>query len=355
MLRKTTVAIALASLFSVGSATAVSLEQSDNGDYIRLYGEVGVGGHFATNADYNHDEFYEAKGYVDDSFATMGVRGERSNYIYRLELDYQRRNWKGGDGEFELAIDKMYVGYKFDDVHWIELGLTDTAFDQYDHYGDFTFNKAVETGEAGDQENTVKYEAQFDHLVYGASYSYEGKHKNGSPQGDIVNGYVGWLKDTVTFVIGLEARAGSNGESKYGKQRLLGAGARWQTTENLAFGINAFVEDEDLATRRAPGIGSEYVYLEYETFRNYGLTLSSKYVLNENWEIITSANHEQYENWDVESPNFDYTELPPEYGKDRQWVSAGFNYRPARDIVLSLEGRFGEAPEAAYAYARMYF
>ena len=77
--------------------------------------------------------------------------------------------------------------------------------------------------------------------------------------------------------------------------------------------------------------------------------------LNEHWEIIGSANHEEYEGWDLIGPNYDYSELPPEYGKERQWASLGFNYRPARDIVFSLEGRIGEAPEAAYAYARMYF
>ncbi|MDO6774340.1 porin [Shewanella sp. 3_MG-2023] len=350
MLKKTTVAIALASLFCVNAATAVSLKEGDNGDYIRLFGEVGVGGHFGTNSDYNHDEFYDAKGFVDDSFATLGVKGQNKNYIYRLELDYQRRNWLGGDGEFELAIDKMYVGYVFNDIHWIELGLTDTAFDEYDHFGDFTFNKSVETGEAGDQENTLKYEAKFEHLIYGVSYSYDGKHKSGAAQGDIVNAYVGWMSDFVSIVAGIEARGGSEGISKYGEQQLAGLGIRVKVIPQFSLGFNGFIEDEDLSTRK-----SGDVHLGYETFRNYGATLSAKYDFNESWEFIASANHEQYEGWDVESPNYDYTELPAEYGKDRQWASLGFNYRPARDIVLSVEGRVGEAPEAAYAYARMYF
>ncbi|MDO6638518.1 MULTISPECIES: hypothetical protein [unclassified Shewanella] len=350
MFRRTTVAIALASLFCVNAASAVTLQEGDNGDYIRLFGEVGVGGHFGTNSDYNHDEFYDTKGYVDDSFATLGVAGQNKNFIYRLELDYQRRNWLGGDGEFELAIDKMFVGYIFDDNHWIELGLTDTAFDEYDHFGDFTFNKSVETGEAGDQENTVKYEAKFENLVYGVSYSYEGKHKNGALQGDIVNGYVGWMSDFVSVVVGVEGRGGSEGISKYGEQMLVGLGIRAQITSDFALGFNTFLEDEDLATRK-----SGDTYLGYETFRNYGMTLSGKYDLNESWEIIASANHEQYEGWDVEGPNYDYSELPAEFGKDRQWASLGFNYRPARDIVVSVEARVGEAPEAAYAYVRMYF
>ncbi|MBR9727371.1 porin [Shewanella intestini] len=350
MLRKTTVAIALASLFCATGASAVALQQSDNGDYIRLYGEVGVGGHFATNPDYNHDEFYDTKGFVDDSFATMGVKGERSNFIYRLELDYQRRNWLGGDGEFELAIDKMYLGYRFDEYQWVQFGLTDTAFDRYDHYGDFTFNKAVETGEAGDQENTIKYEAKFNNVFYGVSYSYDGKHKSGAAQGDIVNGYVGWKADMFSGVFGLESRAGSDGISKYGEQKLMGFGVRVEVMPKLTLGFNAFLEDEDLATRK-----SGDVYLAYETFRNVGATLSAKYDYSQSTQVIASINHEEYESWDIEGPNFDYTQLPYAFGKERRWASLGANYYPAKGIVLSIEGRVGEAPEAAYAYARMYF
>ncbi|WP_095498981.1 hypothetical protein [Paraferrimonas haliotis] len=350
MLKKTAIAIALSTLFGATVVNAATLEQSDNGDFASLYGEVGVGGYIATNPDYNYNELYDTKGYVDDSFATMGVTGERDKFIYRLELDYQRRNWRGGDGEFELAIDKVYIGYRFDDHQWVQAGLTDTAFDRYDHFGDYTFNESVKTREAGDQENTLKYEAAFDNLVYGVSYSYEGKHKNGDAQGDIVNGYVGWMSEYVSAVVGLEGRGGSDGESKYGKQRLAGFGMRVKTLPHLFFGVNGFVEDEDLSTRK-----SGDVYLNYETFRNMGVTLTSKYELNKSTDIIASINHEQYESWDVESPNYDYTKLEPEYGKARRWGSLGVNYRPTKGIELSLEGRIGEAPEAAYAYTRIYF
>ncbi|MBY6187105.1 porin [Marinobacter hydrocarbonoclasticus] len=350
MLRKTTIAIALASVLPATVCQAITLQENDNGDYLQLYGEVGVGGHIATNSDYNFDEFYDAKGYVDDSFATLGIRGQQDKFLYRLELDYQRENWLGGSGEFALDIDKLYVGYAFTPQQWIELGLTDTAFDDYDHFGDFTFNKSVETGEAGDQENTVKYQAEFDYLILGASYSYEGKHKNGDLQGDIVNGYVGFMSELFSIVIGAEARGGSSGISKYGEQQLLGVGARLQVMPKFMLGFNGFIEDEDLATHRAGD-----TFLEYETFRNWGATVSAKYEYSRSLELIASYNHEQYESWDVESPNYDFDELPPEFGKERTWGSVGFNYWPAVNIVLSLEGRIGEAPEAGYAYARVYY
>lgn len=350
MLKKTKVAIALSSFIAAASAHAATIYQDDSGDYMKLYGEVGVGGHIGTNSDYNHDEFYDTKNYVDDSFATIGVAGQTSQFLYRLEIDYQRENWLGGSGEFALAIDKMYLGYAFDQYQWVEFGLTDTAFDDYDHFGDFTFNKSVETGEAGDQENTIKYQAEFDFLRFGVSYSYEGEHKNGTFQGDIVNGYMGYFSDVFSIVIGAEGRGGSEGISKYGEQRLLGLGARVAILPQLQLGFNGFIEDEDLATHYAGN-----TYLEYETFRNYGATFSAKYDWSDAIEFIASANYEEYEGWDVESPHYDYTELPPEFGKARTWGSLGVNYWPGTNVVLSVEGRVGEAPEAAYAYMRMYF
>lgn len=350
MLKKTSIAVALSSLLMAATSQAATIYDKANGDFMKIYGEVGVGGHIDTNKDHMVDEFYDDKSYVDDSLATLGITGRRSGMTYRLELDYERENWLGGTNDFVLNIDKIYVGYEFTENHWIELGLTDTAFDDYDHFGDFTFNKSVETGEAGDQENTVKYQGKYADLVFGVSYSYEGEHKNGQLQGDIVNGYFGYMSDFFSAVVGVEGRGGSDGLTKYGEQRLYGLGMRLQVLPELMLGFNGFIEDEDLATRQ-----SGDAYLDYQEFRNYGATLSVKYALRDNIDLISSANYEEYENWDVESPNFDFTELPPEFGKERTWGSVGVDYWPARDVVLSIEGRFGEAPESAYAFARVYF
>lgn len=350
MFKRTIIAITLSSSFVMGISQAATIHTNDNGDHMNIYGEVGVGGHIGANSDYNHDEFYDAKSYVDDSFATLGITGQHSQFLYRLEVDYQRENWLGGSGELALAIDKLYLGYAFDENQWVEFGLTDTAFDDYDHFGDLTFNKSIETGEAGDQENTIKYQAEFTNLRFGASYTYEGEHKAGDFQGDIVNGYFGYFTDFFSAVVGAETRGGSNGISKYGEQQLLGLGVRLTVLPKLMLGFNGFIEDEDIATHR-----SGETYLEYETFRNYGAMLSAKYQINDAWELISSYNFERYENWDIEGPNYDYELLPPVFGKERVWGSLGFNFRPGRNIELSLEGRVGEAPEAAYAYVRMFF
>ncbi len=342
--------VALATVVVGFSTAAVANSDLPYHAKAQFYGEIGVGGYLNTNSDYHHDEFYQTKNYVDDSFASFGVKGVSNRVIYRLELDYQRQNWLGGSGEFELDIDKLYLGYQLTEHQWLELGLTDTAFDDFDHFGDFSFNKAAETGEAGDQENTIKYQAEFAHFIYGISYSYEGKHKNGALQGDIINGYLGFISEYFAIVIGGEGRGGSHGESKYGEQQLLGLGLQWHLNSALSLGLNAFAEDEDIAT-----LQSGDVYLNYQRYRNYGAVLSSRYQLSSTLAFIAAASLEQYEQWDIESPNYNSEALPPEFGKERRWGTAGIHYWPNKNTVLALEGRIGEAPEAGYAYARIYF
>ena len=132
----------------------------------------------------------------------------------------------GGSGDMVLAIDKMFIGYEFIENHAIEFGLTDTALDDYDKFGDFTFDTTVETGEAGDQANTLKYEGSLSDFKMGVSYSYDGQSASGSALGDVVNGYVGYFSQYIDIAVGAETRTGSKGESKYGEQVLFAAGLR---------------------------------------------------------------------------------------------------------------------------------
>ncbi|MFI3247160.1 MAG: porin [Ferrimonas sp.] len=349
MLKKSSIALACAALGFAQTAAAATIYQ-DNNDFINLYGEVGVGGHISANAKYSHGEFYAPKGYVDDSFATIGVNGRQGQLLYRVEMDYLRQNWEGGDGEFTLLLNKLYLGYEFLPDQIVKFGLTDTAYDDYDQYGDLTFNSMAETGEAGDQGNTIKYQGKFGQWIAGLSYTYEGSHPSGAEYGDIVNGYLGFMSSEFSVVIGAEGRGGSNGTSKYGEQWLFGLGARWQADEQLTLGFNGFVEDEALSTRDSNG-----TYLEYQTFRNYGAVLSASYALTPQINLVAAGSYERYEAWDINSPNFDSSNIAPQYGRERTWSTVGVHYWPAKNTVFALEGRLGEAPEAAYAYARVYF
>lgn len=273
MLKRNAVATAIASLLMASAASAVTLYENENGDYLKLYGEVGVGGHIGANVEYG--EFFKDQSFIDDSFATMGVRGKNARMHYSLELDYERENWQYGSGDLVLSIDKLFLGYDLLESkafhQYLEVGLTDTAFDDYDKWGDFTFDTTVETGEAGDQDMTVKYEGRFfSDIKVGASYTYGGKSSSGSELGDIVNGYLGYFGERFSAVVGLEGRGGSDGKSKYGEQQLLGFGARFAVTEAIHLGFNAFVEKEDVAQE------NHLTWLTLKRVKNNRFTMISK-------------------------------------------------------------------------------
>ncbi|PSW72340.1 hypothetical protein C9J41_17175 [Photobacterium sp. GB-50] len=353
--KKTLIAYALAGLFSTTSQ-AVTVYQNDNGDTVSLYGEVGVGGHIG--ADYEYGEFYEDKSYIDDSFATLGVKGQKDKMHFRLEVDYERENWKYASGDMVMTLDKLFLGYELGQFGYVEAGLTDTAFDDYDRWGDYTFDTTVETGEAGDQDATIKYEGHFNHIKVGASYSYGAESSSGAELGDVVNAYVGYFGDGFSTVLGFEGRGGSNGTSKYGEQKLIGLGMRFDVTNRLSLGFNGFIEQEDLAQDKTNIDITDpdniiTMYNDYQTVEHYGALVSAKYKINKQWDITGSANIEGYEHWDEESPYWDGK--INSWGKERTWGTVGVNYRPTSSTVIAFEANAGDAAQDAYAYARLYF
>ena len=372
MLKKTALALAVSTLFVGAAAQAATIYDNDNGDTLKLYGEVGVGGHFGPN--YEYGEFYQSpiadneqgygneleRSYIDDSFATLGVKGNYQEVYYRLELDYERENWVGGSGDMVLSIDKMFVGYNITENHAIEVGITDTAFDDYDKHGDLTFDTTVETGEAGDQANTIKYEGKIWNIKLGTSYSYQAESSSGAPLGDVVNGYIGYFGNIVSAVVGVEQRAGSNGESKYGEQQLVGFGMRVNVTDAITLGVNGYIEDEDKAQESTTVINNSSninddvkIYNDYQTLRNKGALVSASYKFTPKWELTGSYNYEEYEKWAIK--NIEYDTTPYSWGDERTWSTVGVNFRPSSSVIFAIEGNFGEAAQDAYAYARVYF
>lgn len=364
MKKNTTRIFLLSSIFVACHANALTIFEDENGDYLRLYGEVGVGGHFGAN--YEYGEFYTADdSYIDDSFGTIGLNGLNGKIRYAMEIDYERENWLGGSGDMVATVDKMHVGYdlpspwgKFE--HYIEVGLTDTAFDDYDAFGDFTFDTAVETGEAGDQDKTIKYEARYGKAIRAAlSYSYKGETESGAEQGDIVNGYIGYFGEKFSGVVGLEGRGGSDGKSKYGKQRLVGLAMTYAVSPSIELGFNGFYEKSHIAQTRTAvdltdPLNKHYVFNDYEEETNKGALISGKYTFNPKWELIFASNYEENEAWDEHSRYWD-GDTSNSWGESRTWNVFGFNHYPTKSTVLSFEIHAGEAPEKAYGYARVYF
>ena len=360
MFKKTALTLALSTLFVGVNAQAATIFEKDNGDYMKLYGEVGVGGHIG--ADYEYGDYYtEDKTYIDDTFATIGVKGQADVVYYRLELDFERENWAYGSGDMVLAIDKAFMGYKITDKHAIEFGLTDTALDDYDKYGDYTFDTTVETGEAGDQANTIKYEGSFSDFRAGVSYSYDAESSSGSKLGDVFNGYIGYFSKKADVVVGAETRTGAEGDSKYGEQFLFALGARFYVTDSIEIGLNGYLEKEDIS-QDDDNTGETddddepiKVYNDYQTLDNKGALISARYKFTPKIQFTASANYEAYEAWDIESaygvsPDDEYS-----WGKDRTWTTLGVNYKPTNAIVFAVEVSMGQAAQDAYAYSRIYF
>ena len=351
-------AIMATTVFISNQSHGLNIYEDQYGHKIDLYGEIGNGGHF--NADNKYGEFNSDEEFIDDSFASLGIKGTYDKIYYKLEMDYLRENWQGGSGDMVLEIDKGYFGYLFTSNHALEMGLTDTAFDDYDSYGDFTFDTTVETGEASDQGSTIKYEGQWGYLKFGSSFSFKGKSESGSELGNVSNGYLGLFTDALSIVAGLETLQGSEGVSKQGKKKLAGLGLRLNLGDSFSIGLNGFYEEEYLARSRTPISTASnndeftYIYNQYEKLENKGWLASSKVTFNEKWELVMSHNYEEYGQWDESNTQFgDVTKYT--WGKERVWQTLGINFKPYPSVIIAAEGSVGEADQSLYAYTRIYF
>lgn len=210
-MNKAVVALAVATALTGFNVSAGTVYKNENGDFLKVYGGAEVGG--AIVADKDKGAFKSNQTYVDDSFATIGLKGQTGNMYAKFELDAERTNWTK-ENNFQLVMDKVYVGYNLAPKHSIEFGRTDTAYDHYDAFGDFSNELAAEISEAGDQDNTLKYRGQYESFKFGISYSTEGwdgeTDADGKPVsytyitdsrfGAVTNGYLGYFGESITVI-----------------------------------------------------------------------------------------------------------------------------------------------------------
>ena len=357
--RKVSLSLLASAMLPAFASHAVVIYQDDNSQ-IELFGEVSAAAYMGNQKVY--EEFNNNDALIDDTFGTLGVKGRTGDFIYRLELDFIRENWNGGTGEMVLDFDKAYIGYQLHPRHYIEIGMTDTAVDDFDGHGDLTYELGVETPDAGDQPRTVKYEFNYNELQLGASYSYKAESSSGADYGDVVSGYAGYFGQRGSLVLGLEKRHGSEGSSQYGEGTLYALGARFQATSALEFGLNGFIQHQDIAQQKTvitppegykPGV---YQYNQYERLKNSGLLVSMNYSLLPNLDLLASSNYERREEWDKYGDYWTGNETQwQEWGKERYWHTLGLVYRPTANMEIGTELSLGEAPQIGYAQAKVYF
>ncbi len=213
-MNKKILAAVLASLLA-GTTHAATIYKNDNGDNIKVYGGAEVGGTFVSDTD--KTPFKPDTTYVDDSFATIGLKGQTGNFFAKFEIDAERQDWTK-DNNIRIVVDKLVVGYNFAKGQSIEFGRTDTAYDKVDGFGDMTNELGVGISEAGDQDNTIRYTGDFGKIKLSVSHSMEGwdgtvdqhgipniySYETDSLYGQVTNGYIGYYGDSFTVIAGAE-------------------------------------------------------------------------------------------------------------------------------------------------------
>ncbi|QUM83648.1 porin [Moritella sp. 28] len=336
-MKYSTLALTLASILSVGAASAATIYKSENGDNLKVYGGMEIGGTLISDTD--KTPFGPDSTYVDDSFMTLGAKGTTGDFYAKFELDAERQDWTK-DNNIRLVVDKAYVGYKLASKQSIEFGRTDTAYDHYDAFGDVTNELGAGISEAGDQDNTLKYQGQFGNIKVGISHSLEGwdgkVDNNNKPQkysyetdslyGQVTNGYIGYFGDDFTILAGAESGDETEIYSLHSQVKLGDltiSGLVWDQTKN-------FNKDKN----------SEKNIV--------GANIGAKYKLTEKLSLLGSVNYEDLDN--VKASKEDYKS---------EWVVVGGEYKYAKNVKLAAEVSIGDVlkngESGALGYVKAYY
>jgi len=321
-MNKAVVALSVAMALGGMNANAGTIYKNENGDNLKVYGGAEVGGTLLGDKDKRVKTDGKAQfdqTYVDDSFATIGLKGQTGDIYAKFEMDAERQNWNS-DNNIRFVVDKMYVGYKLGNNSF-EFGRTDTAYDHVDGFGDVTNELGVGISEAGDQDNTIKYRGKFGAVRVGISHSmtgWDGTMENGEPKeysyetdslyGEVTNGYIGYYGDTFTVIAGAENGKETEIYSLHAKAKF----GDW-TIAGLAF-------DE---TKNFNGDKSSEV-------QEKGYNLGFKYAMTEKLNLLANVNYSDPDNYDEAS----------------QWVVAGAEYKYAKNIKLAAEIASGDVYRA---------
>ena len=311
------------------AATSATIFEGEQGETLDFIGKFETGGYFGRKYNDVGGEWTYGSGYVDDSFMSFSMTGKTGQVYTRLEFDVERQNWTA-DNEFQYVIDKAYAGWDFGNGHKIEVGRTDTAYDRYDSFGDFSVygdSGTADVEEAGDQDSTIKYEGEFKGIRMGISHSEEGWDENetDSREDRVVNGYIGYFTDSYTVLFGAEEvdNRGTiysvHGEAHIGD-----------------FALGGFYSASDREEREA-----------YNTLDSELQLISAKYNLTSKWMVALT-----YSVLDVEFETIETTESGFRVWVDDEWteISTEYTYRPNVTFKMQLANG-GES--GSYGYGKV--
>ncbi|MDH6026048.1 porin [Vibrio splendidus] len=285
-MKKTLVALAIASISSSAFAVSTSSQNSQNEemfvfdsmhkDQFSVSGAMGVGGYYDTGSKAFYDDW--ATG------LTLAVNYRNNRIVGYFETDlmvnYTTDNnvsandsvnykWTNGIDTGPAAdVDKAWLG--FDTGFGIaSFGWeNDTALDKVDGAGDNTYEFGATAGDASDGFNVVKFQGATRGIAYGISYFETEDSRNNDKFDKGVNGYIGLEQEVFNLYAGYENRDYDADYEVYTVTGNVKVGA-------LKLGMNSWIEESDSAKNTGYYVSGGYTVSE-------DLTIAAGYASSNN-------------------------------------------------------------------------
>ncbi|UOE81854.1 porin [Vibrio splendidus] len=285
-MKKTLVALAIASISSSAFAVNTSSQNSQNEDMFAfdsmhkdqfsVSGAMGVGGYYDTGSKAFYDDW--ATG------LTLAVNYRNNRIVGYFETDlmvnYTTDNnvsandsvnykWTNGIDTGPAAdVDKAWLG--FDTGFGIaSFGWeNDTALDKVDGAGDNTYEFGATAGDASDGFNVVKFQGATSGIAYGISYFETEDSRNNEKFDKGVNGYIGLEQEVFNLYAGYENR---DYEANYEVYTVTGN----VKIGDLTLGMNSWIDDADSEKDTGYYVSGGYAVSE-------DLTIAAGYASNSN-------------------------------------------------------------------------
>ncbi|MBJ2147683.1 porin [Vibrio sp. IB15] len=253
-MKKTLVALAIASISTSAFAVSTSSQNSQNEemfafdsmhkDQFSVAGSFGVGGYYDTGSKAFYDDWATgltlAVSYRNNRFVGYFETDMMLNYTTDNNVaanDAATSGWVNGiDTGPATDVDKAWLG--FDTGYGIaSFGWeNDTALDKVDGAGDNTYEFGASAGDASDAFNVVKFQGATNGIAYAISYFETGDDHNDADKG--VNGYIGIEQEVFSVYAGYEAR---DDEKDYEVYTVTGS----MKLGSMKLGLNSWIDQND--------------------------------------------------------------------------------------------------------------
>ena len=297
-MKKTLVALAIASVSTSSFAVNTSSQNSQNEDMFAfdpmhkeqfsVSGSVGVGGYYDTGSKAFYDDWATgltlALNYRNNRVVAYVETDLMLNYTTDnnvLSKDSVNYEWTNSiDTGPATHVDKAWIGFETDygvaSFGW----ENDTALDEVDGAGDTTYEFGASAGDASDAFNVVKFQGSKNGIAYGISYFETDDDHNDADKG--VNGYIGLEQEVFNVYAGYETR---DDEKDYEVYSLSGN----MKLGSMTLGLNSWVDQNDEMKNTGFYFTGGYTLSE-------DLTIAAGYAFNTNEEDNASDIDSSYIN-----------------------------------------------------------